>query len=115
MPAAPADAAEASPLDERVSWHAQSYLAGYRAALTEGYRTGIIDLERAKSEAASEGYRRGRDTSLSFTPPPREDRSGVLLLVCLFGVAVIARRVQRLEAHIDAEEAQADELPDVRS
>jgi len=94
-------------------WHAASYLAGYRRALTEGYQLGHVDVERAKSEAAADGYRRGRD----FTMTTRSDNhTGAYIALGFALTFVLAVRVRRLQDALEeVQEVAGRELSDVRN
>jgi len=95
-----------------IRWHAASYLAGYRRALTEGYQLGHVDVERAKSEAAADGYRRGRDFTMTTSS---DNHTGVYIAFGFGLILVLAVRVRRLQDALkEVQEVSDRELSDVR-
>lgn len=93
------------------------YLPGFTAGVQAGYREGRRDLEREKSEAAADGFRRGKRAAEAFLPgaqpkaKPAEILFWGMVLGFLIGGAVEARRLERQKIE---EEGARDELPDVR-
>lgn len=95
-----------------------AYLPGFEAGVQAGYQVGRRDLEREKSEAAADGFRRGRRAAEAFALTPEERKSAVrsglfagAVIGLIFGAFLEQRRHPET---VEIEEVGADELPDVR-
>lgn len=67
--------------------------AAFGLGLVEGHRRGFVDVERARSDAASDGFARGRSFYRPTPTAPKGDLIGPALLALVIGV-VIGRAVE---------------------
>lgn len=108
-------------------WHAlasfhpltETYQRGYEVGVSAGHQAGLRDLERARSEAASQGYSRGTAAAHAFPigGPRKNEADGLAVLIAwVAGIvlgAILIQRRDKLRAERKAE-VSGDELPDVR-